>query len=96
MSSPSSNHYKAVLRVLRYLKSAPATGLFLPSKGTFQIKAFTDSDWAACVETRRSTTGFCIYLGDSLISWKTKKQHTVSRSSCEAEYRALAYTGCEI
>ncbi|CAL1403346.1 unnamed protein product [Linum trigynum] len=96
MSSPTETHYKAVLRVIRLLKSSPATGLFFPSKGNFQLKAFTYSDWAACVDTSRSTTGFYIYLGDSLISWKMKKQHTVSRSSCEAEYRALAYTSCEI
>ncbi|CAL1388176.1 unnamed protein product [Linum trigynum] len=96
MSTPTITHYKYALRIIRYLKTAPATGLFLPSTGSLQLKAFTDSDWAACVETRRSTTGYCVYLGDSLISWKSKKQLTVSRSSCEAEYRALAYTACEI
>ncbi|CAL1397374.1 unnamed protein product [Linum trigynum] len=96
MGSPSVQHFKAVQRILRYLKCAPASGLFFPSKGQFQLKAFSDSDWAACIDTRRSITGYCVYLGDSLISWKSKKQQTVSRSSCEAEYRALAFSACEL
>ncbi|CAL1406747.1 unnamed protein product [Linum trigynum] len=86
MSNPSTVHYKAVERILRYLKSAPTTGLFYPSKGSFHLKAYTDSDWAACVDTHRSVSGYCVYLGDSIISWKSKKQKTLSRSSCEAEY----------
>ncbi|XP_017416389.2 uncharacterized mitochondrial protein AtMg00810-like [Vigna angularis] len=96
MQSPTDYHYRAIQHILRYLKSKPSEGLFFSADSHMQLKAFSDSDWATCPNTRRSTTGFCIFLGSSLIYWKSKKQKTVSRSSTEAEYRALAATVCEI
>ncbi|CAM8942273.1 unnamed protein product [Rhodiola kirilowii] len=96
LANPTTDHLRAAQRVLRFIKGAPAQGLFYPAKGSLALEAYCDADWASCPITRRSTSGYCIKLGPSLISWKTRKQVTVSRSSAESEYRAMANTCCEL
>jgi len=77
-------------RTLRYVKGTINLGVQLRAITTPMITAYSDADWAGCPDTRRSTSGFCVFLGSSLISWSSKRQTTVSRSSAEAEYRAIA------
>ncbi|XP_028786573.1 uncharacterized protein LOC114742489 [Neltuma alba] len=89
MQLPMKCHWGAAMGVLRYLKQSPGLGIQLSSKGDLKLHCFCDSDWGSCETTRRSVTGYLLKLGDALIIWKTKKQVTVSRSSAEAEYRAL-------
>ncbi|XP_071700544.1 uncharacterized mitochondrial protein AtMg00810-like [Rutidosis leptorrhynchoides] len=86
----------AAKHLLRYLLLAPAQRILLANNSAVELKAFCDSDWASCPMTRRSTIGYCILLGDSPVSWKSKKQHVVSRSSTKAEYRSMALTYCEV
>lgn len=96
VSAPTSIHFAALLRVLRYLRGTLRRSLFMSSSSTLELRAYTDADWAGNPTDRRSTTGFCIFLGSSLISWRSKKQSVVSRSSTEAEYRAMADTSAEL
>ncbi|GKB72637.1 retrovirus-related pol polyprotein from transposon TNT 1-94, partial [Tanacetum coccineum] len=96
VAEPKDTHMQAALYLLRYLKGSISKGLFYPLQSQLKITGFSDADWANCLMTRRSLTGYCIFLGHALISWKTKKQATVSRSSTEAEYRSMAATTCEL
>lgn len=96
MHQPTSVHIQTARRLLRYLVANPGQGILLATISVASLQAFSDDDWANCPVTRRSTTGFCILLGDSPISWKAKKQSVVARSTVEAEYRAMALTVCEV
>ncbi|XP_061354287.1 uncharacterized mitochondrial protein AtMg00810-like [Gastrolobium bilobum] len=96
VSKPMDTHYNGACYVLRYIKGSPSKGLFFPATNEFHISAFAYSDWASFPDTRRSISGFCIFLGSSLISWKSKKQTTVSRSSSKVEYRALVQLTSEL
>ncbi|KAJ3701119.1 hypothetical protein LUZ61_004824 [Rhynchospora tenuis] len=96
MANPTDLHWQLVKRILRYIRGTLSYGLKLQSAAQLALHAYCDADWAGCPDDRRSTTGFAIFLGPNLISWSSKKQATVSRSSTEAEYRSLAATASEL
>ena len=96
MQSPHSTHFHAANRVLRYLKCTVGKGLFLYASSSLNLVEYADFDWANCPTTRCSTTGYFTMLGSSPISWKTKKQPIVSRSSMEVEYCSLAALSSEL
>ncbi|RVW36867.1 putative mitochondrial protein [Vitis vinifera] len=96
MAHPTTIHWMAFKRILRYLKGIPSLSLIFHPSTSLDIQAYTDADWASCLGDRRSTTGHCIFLGTNLVSWSSTKQRTISCSSSESEYRALVATVAEI
>ncbi|GJW46951.1 ribonuclease H-like domain-containing protein [Tanacetum coccineum] len=90
MHDPREPHFLALKRILRYVSSTLDYGLQLFSSTTTKLVAYSDADWAGCPTTRRSTSGYCIFLSNNLLSWSSKRQPTLSRSSAEAEYRGVA------
>lgn len=96
MHNPGEQHMNAVLRILRYLKSAPGKGiLFSKNEDYRKVVAYTDSDYAGEIEGRRSTAGYFTFVGGNLVTWRSKKQNIVTRSSAEAEFRGMADGICE-
>ncbi|GJS92658.1 retrovirus-related pol polyprotein from transposon TNT 1-94 [Tanacetum coccineum] len=91
-SNPKESHLIAVKRILRYLKGTPTLGLYYPKCSGFDLKGYSDSDYAGCNMDRKSTSGACQILGGKLVCWSAKKQQSVAMSSAEAEYVAAA--GC--
>lgn len=96
MHQPTSDHWQAVKRVLRYLAGTTTHGIFLQANSPMLLHAFSNADWAGDSDDYLSTNAYVIYLGSNPISWSSKKQCGVSRSSTEAEYRAVANTASEI
>ncbi|XP_074314475.1 secreted RxLR effector protein 161-like [Silene latifolia] len=96
VSQPRMPHMQAAIHVLKYLKKTVNTGLFYSANSDLRLNAFTDADWGQCAYSCKSLSGYCVFLGQSLISWKTKKQRTVSKSSAESEYRSMSYTTSEL
>ncbi|GJR67710.1 ribonuclease H-like domain-containing protein [Tanacetum coccineum] len=90
MHDPRDPHFTALKRILHYVRRTIDHGLQLHVSSTSQLTAYTDADWAGCPVTRRCTSGYCVFLGDNLLSWSAKRQVTLSRSSAEAEYRGVA------
>ncbi|XP_058217582.1 uncharacterized mitochondrial protein AtMg00810-like [Rhododendron vialii] len=69
MHDPRISHLDAVYRILRYLKSAPGRGILFSNHGHLRLEAFTDADWAGSVDDRRSTSGYCTFIGGNLVTW---------------------------
>lgn len=96
LHAPTVDHFQSVKRILRYIKGMLSFGLTFSRSHKSSIIGYYDADLARCLETRRSPYGYSIFLGGNLVSWSAKKQPTVSRLSCESEYRAMANTAAKI
>lgn len=85
MHDPCGLHQALLKRILWYIRGTTHLGLHLRASAELSVTAYSDADWASCPDTRQSTSGFCVFLGDALVSWSSKRQPTISRSSAEAE-----------
>ncbi|XP_019168356.1 PREDICTED: uncharacterized protein LOC109164057 [Ipomoea nil] len=93
---PTKDHWAALKRVLRYIHGTQNLGLRLTTTSSPVVHVFSDFDWAGCSLDRKSTTGYAVFLGPNLVSWVSRKQRTVARSSTEAEYKAIIDAAAEV
>ena len=96
MSPPTVDHWAVVEQILRYLKGALRCGILYSNHGHNKIECFSNADWVGSKENTRSTSGYSVFVGGNLVSWKSKKQNVVSRSSAGSKYRAMAQSIYEI
>jgi hypothetical protein len=96
LENPGKEHWNAVKRILRYVHGTQNCGLVLTGNGKLQVSGYADADYAGCIDSRRSTSGCAILLGDNCISWRSKRQPSVALSTCEAEYMALCESVKEV
>ena len=96
MHSLSEEHMKAVFRILKYLKSSPGKGVMFTKGASLSVEGYTNADWASSIDDRRSTTRYLTFVGGNLVTWRSKKQGIIARSSVEVEYRYMAKGICEL
>ncbi|XP_016747283.1 uncharacterized mitochondrial protein AtMg00810-like [Gossypium hirsutum] len=96
MHKPLDTHFKVVKRILRHLQGTLEYGLQFTHNSKLLLESYSDESWGSDIDDHRSTSGFCVFLGGNPISWSSKKQQVVSRSTAEAEYRSLAHVAAEI
>ena len=95
MNNPTEEHIEVVNRILRYLKMTPGKSLLYKKNDARNVEIFSDVDWAGDISDKRSTSGYCSYVWRNLVTWRSKKQSVVARSSAEAEFRVLTLGICE-
>ena len=96
LHAPTMAHWNACKRVLRYIKGTFSHGLTFKPAQIMTLEGYCDADWASNLDDRKSVSGICIFLGGNLITWSSRKQKVVARSSTEAEYRALASAATDL
>ena len=96
MASPTTTHWIAVKRILKYLKGTLTHGLLLQSSPSVALQGYYDANWSSCPDDSQSTSGYRLFLGPNLILWSSSKQEIISRSSVESKYRSLATLTTEI
>ncbi|KAG6411307.1 hypothetical protein SASPL_129387 [Salvia splendens] len=94
MENPTTTHFKAAKRILRYIKGTIDYGLLYSATNDYRLVGYSDSDWAGDTDDRKSTSGYVFYMGDTAFTWMSKKQPIVTLSTCEAEYVAATFSVC--
>ena len=87
---------EAVFRILKYLMASPGKGILFSKNNHLRFEAYTDADWTGSFVDRKSISGYCTFVGGNLVTWRSKEQSVVPRSSAEAEFRAMALGICEL
>ena len=96
MHCPREEHMDVVIRILRYLKSSPGKGLMVSKNNHLKVEGYTNAEWAGNISDRKSTSGYFMFVGENLVTWRCKKQKVVALSSVEVEFHGMAKGLCEI